>query len=147
VWTSLPVCVHLPMCPSQNLHEPKEAKNRFCNKHLFLTENGLSERRQPGRRSGAPTKVTKTSGWAQGPGRKGDAIHRVSQQCEVATRISPGARRLCPTEPDGFAERRLRQLVHIQTEGAAATRKCALSGRRGAYCTVEGAETVSLRLG
>ena len=34
---------------------------------------------------------TRSSGCGQDPVRKGDAVHRVSRWCEVATRISPGA--------------------------------------------------------
>ena len=64
----------------------------FFNKKLFAHENDL--RGGDGLVRGAGRRPrTRCCGWADDPGRKGDTIHRVSQQCEVATRRSPGVRR------------------------------------------------------
>ena len=46
----------------------------------------------PGRAKGpAAVERTRSRGGGQDPVRKGDEVHRVSQRCEVATRVSPGA--------------------------------------------------------
>jgi hypothetical protein len=55
---------------------------RFDISHAVSVLQGAGRRRR-----------TRCIGWTHDSGRKGDTIHRVSQQCEVATRISPGVRR------------------------------------------------------
>ena len=72
----------------------------FFNKYSFHTSDGLRA---------APAARSKEQGADGGQGvasgrtiqaAKGDTIHRVSQQCEVATRISPGVRRWCSEDSD-----------------------------------------------
>jgi hypothetical protein len=78
----------------------------------------------PGRAKGpAAIERTRSRGCGQDPVRKGDEVHRVSRQCEVATRVSPGAQLAHHRESAAAAScrkqvrltgRKLRQLVQIQ---------------------------------
>jgi hypothetical protein len=62
-------------------------ENLFFNKHPFA-RNGL----RAGCRGGPATdERTRSRGCGQDPACKGDEVHRISQRCEVATRVSPGA--------------------------------------------------------
>jgi hypothetical protein len=80
----------------------------------------------PGRAKGrAAIERTRSHGCGQNPVRKGDEVHRVSRQCEVATRVSPGAQlAVLAHHPESAAAascrkqvrltgRKLRQLVQI----------------------------------
>ena len=77
----------------------------------------------PGRAKGpAAVERTRSRGGGQDPVRKGDEVHRVSQRCEVATRVSPGAQLAHHRESAAAASchkqvwltgRKLRQLVQI----------------------------------
>jgi hypothetical protein len=81
----------------------------------------------PGRAKGpAAIERTRSRGCGQDPVRKGDEVHRVSRQCEVATRVSPGAQLAHHRESAAAAScrkqvrltgRKLRQLVQIQIQG------------------------------
>jgi hypothetical protein len=93
-------------------------ENLFFNKHPFA-RNGL----RAGCRGGPATdERTRSRGCGQDPACKGDEVHRISQRCEIATRVSPGAQ-LAHTESAAAAGcrkqvrlpgRKLRQLVQIQ---------------------------------
>ena len=65
-------------------------ENFFFNKHPFARD-GLRAECQGRAKGPAAVERTRTRGCGQDPVRKGDEVHRVSQRCEVATRVSPGA--------------------------------------------------------
>jgi hypothetical protein len=71
----------------------------------------------------AVVEKTRSRCCGQDPVRKGDEVHRVSRQCEVATRVSPGSQLAHHRESAAAAScrkqvwltgRKLRQLVQIQ---------------------------------
>ena len=94
-------------------------ENLFFNKHPFA-RNGL----RPGCRGGLKGRLpsrdqrTRSRGCGQDPVRKGDEVHGVSRQCEVATRVSPGAQ--------------LAVLAHHRESAAAAScrKQVRLTGRK-----------------
>ena len=89
-------------------------ENLFFNKHPFA--HRWSESQVPGRDKGpAAIERTRSRGCGQDPVRKGDEVHRVSRQCEVAPRVSPSA-----------------QLAHHRESAAAASchKQVRLTGRK-----------------
>ena len=78
-------------------------ENMFFNKKLLSHENVLRAATARSEEQG----VDGGQGVADDPGRRGDTIHRVSQQCQVATRKSPGAQRGALDSPTGIHGKRL----------------------------------------